>query len=225
MKKLIALFLTLAMALSLSAVLAEAPAPGPDAQIVPNFEIQLNEDVVRSGMFPETQDKVSLENGVYTLETGGYTLKFQPPFGILAFTQDMQGQLQDYLRANDGRAVAEYLINNNLSGVFLDPANMHETLLIIKETAMSRMFVDSEKDFALVLSTIQSMMIEGDEASEIQIGGRSYVRKVEHHEESSFLLYYTFNGGKWIGLQSFEAEITPEVEAFMTSIVEGFTFP
>ncbi len=225
MKKLFALFLTLALSLSLTAVLAESPTPEPDAQVVPALEIQLNEDVVRSGVFPETQDKVSLENGVYTLETGGYTLKFKPPFGMLVFTQDMQGQLQDFLRAKDGRAIAEFLINNNLSGVFLDSTNMNEALLIIKETAMSRMFVDSDKDFPLVLATVQSMLLDNDEASEIQIAGKSFIRKVEPHEEGTYLLYYTLNAGKWVGLQVYETEITPELEEFMVSIVEGFIFP
>ncbi len=225
MKKFLALLMALALTLTLTAALAETPEPGPEAQVAPPLKIELNEDVVRSGVFPETQDKVTLENGVYTLETGGYTLKFQPPFGVLAFTQDMQGQLQDYLRANDGRAIAEYLISNNMSGVFLDPATMLESVLIIKETPISRMFVDSDKDFPLVLQTVQSLLLEGDEATEAQVGGKSFIRKLEHHDEGTFLLYYTLSAGKWVGLQTFAAEITPELDAFFVSILEGFTFP
>jgi hypothetical protein len=69
------------------------------------------------------------------------------------------------------------------------------------------------------------MLLDNDEASEIQIAGKSFIRKVEPHEEGTYLLYYTLNAGKWVGLQVYETEITPELEEFMVSIVEGFIFP
>ncbi len=106
MKKFFALFLSLALFLSVTPALAQDNLQPEDLKTLrqaQEIEVNLNEDITRSA-FPATEDKVSVEDGVISLTSRGITVQIAQPFGMVFVTQDMQAQIETYLKLKDGRA-------------------------------------------------------------------------------------------------------------------------
>lgn len=228
MKKSLFLLLCLLLVLGTLSSLAEpAPDLSDSAQVIEPFApgvAQLNPQMVRS-VFPETQDKLVLgEDGVYQLTSKGVTLHIQPPFGVLFFTQDMQAQIEDYLLLNNARGMAEYLIEKDYAGMFLDPTTGMELLLLFRENSLSRLFVNSQENFPLFFMTVQDILLDNQTASQVDMNGTSYVHITEEADGGAYHLYYAVKNGIRVALQGFAEEWTPELEQYLISALEGMTF-
>lgn len=226
MKKYLSLFLCLLLALgAVGALAAENDLSDSVAVTVPVVRnlVQLGSPDVRSA-FPETPDKLVLnEDGVYQLTSKGVTLRIQPPFGVLFLTQDMQNQMKDYLLLNNARGAAETLIANDYNGFYLDPSSGNEILLLLRENALSKLFVNSQENFTEFFATVQTILGDNQTASQVDVNGTSYVYVIETASDGVYHLYYTIKNGVRVALQAYAEEWTEEMSQYLLGALEGIT--
>lgn len=229
MKKLSALFLSLALLLSLSSGLAEAPAVSPeDIQSIatgPDIGIEVIDSSSVRSAFPETQDKVHVEDGVFHLESKGISLSITIPFGMMALGQDMAAQPEVYMQLQDGRKTAQQLIDADINILFFDNAVGKEFWLMVEETKLSAFFPSSDDNFDLLMATLQKISGAQQTFSEVEINGKRFVHLAEKVEDGrDYRLLYVIQDGKQITIQLRDESITPEMEESHRIIAESIVF-
>lgn len=214
MKKFSALFLSLALFLSVTPALAQDNLQPEDLKTLrqaQEIEVNLNEDITRSA-FPATEDKVSVEDGVISLTSRGITVQIAQPFGMVFLTQDMQAQIETYLKLKDGRALAEFMINNEINGIFFDLNLDKQIWLFVDETNISKMFINSDETFDVLMQTLKNMETDDLKFSEEEINGKRFVRVDQKEGDLHYALFYFFHEGKHIIVQIRDKEpLTPEM--------------
>lgn len=226
MKKLFALFLSLALLLGAVPALTQEGELTADEVLVfsdaPPLKIDLP-DEVRSN-FPTPVDQVTVQDGIITLVTKGITLKITPPFGIAALTQDIAAQVEDYLKMNDPRGIAEFLINGDLSLLYYDFASHSQILMYTRENALSQMFQNSDETFDTLLATAQKSAREGTVFSEVTLNDKRYVRQETAMEGGVRLVVYAIKDGILVAFQLDMLAVTPELEGLLYQVVESAVF-
>lgn len=226
MKKLFALFLSLTLLLGAVPALAQEGELTADDVLVfsdaPPLKIDLP-DEARSN-FPTPVDQVTVQDGIITLVSKGLTLTITPPFGIAALTQNIAAQVEDYLKMNDPRSIAEFLINGDLSILYYDFASHSQILMYTRENALSQMFQNSDETFDTLLATAQKSAREDTVFSEVTLNDKRYVRQQTAMEGGVRLVVYAIKDGVLVGFQLDMLAVTPELEGLMYQVVESAVF-
>lgn len=226
MKKIFALFLSLALLVSAVPALAQEATPGDEDFLVesgaPPIKLELPEEV-RSG-FPTPTDQVTVQDGIFIIVSKGVTLTVTPPFGMMVLAQDITAQVDEYLKLSDPRGTAESLIAGDLSLYFYDYATQAEILGFTRETTVSKMFKDSDETFDSLLTTAQKSSKEGTEFSEVVLNNKRYIRQYTPMEGGVRLVVYAIKDSILVAFQLDVLAVTPELEQVLHQVVESTTF-
>lgn len=226
MKKLFALFLSLTLLLGALPALAQEGELTADDVLVfsdaPPLKLDLP-DEARSN-FPTPVDQVTVQDGIITLVSKGLTVTVTPPFGMVTLTQDIAAQVEDYLKMNDPRGIAEYLIKGDLSLLYYDFATQSQVLMYTRENALSQMFQNSDEIFDTLLATAQKSAREDTVFSEVTLNDKRYVRQQTAMEGGVRLVVYAIKNGVLAAFQLDMLEMTTEREELLYQVVESATF-
>lgn len=230
MRKLLTLALAMLLASNLTPALAQTAPEAPPVGITVQLPAELKEAFTgtRSSAFPETQDVVSIDGGVFTITTNGITAEIMLPFGWMGFTQDIKLQLMDYANFfNDPRGIVQYLIDSGINFIAQDPDSGGFVFVFVYRNALSELFINLQDEgmFQTAVSMYQEDSGMGFQRKEATIAGHNFIRSLEPDSEGTLLIYFTYHEGAVIGFQLslMGEEATPEEEMILAAVIEGTT--
>lgn len=202
MNRLIALLLAVVVAFGLAApALAQAlPEPG-SAGVSERLPAEVRQDFAgarSSSRFPEPFDTVVIKDGVITITSLDVTIQLQVPFGWIGLTQDIMQQMMDYAMMTDPMATLNFLIDNRISLLAVEP-----------ETNANLLAFMVADGFSAIVGNLDNEMVESVRASyegdALTIGDRNYISVVE----DGMLIFLTFYKGVRVGFEVFIAGDIP----------------
>lgn len=219
MNKLISMFLALILALGLGvpALAQELPEAGP-AGIGERFDALVRQDFQGardSTRFPAPLDTVVIKDGMFTITSLGVTIQLQVPFGWIGLTQDIMQQMVDYAMMTDPMATLNYLINNKISLLAVEPQTNANLLAFMVSDGLSAIVQNLDES---MVPSVQA--VYGGEA--LVIGDRHFISVVDNGS----LIYLTFYNGVRVTFETFMAGESPSEDEvdLLTEFVGGIEF-
>ena len=233
MKKLLLTLMALVMTLSLSGGLAQTVTLAPEElTTAPDIallqELKQSASSVRAAAFPETADKVSIKDGIYTITTRGVTITLELPFGWIGFTQDLKQQMVEYLQYfDDPRALVEALIASSINLLAIEAGSDAQLMVFSEVNGASSLFVDlADADmFEMALTMYQQSAGEGVDITGKAIGDMNFIRSLESGEGGEYVVYFTMKGGARIGFELLPhgTEVTEAEEELLVELIQAAT--
>lgn len=219
MKRLTALLLAMIVAFGLTPpALAQALPEAGSAGVGERFPVETRQDFMGargSSRFPEPFDTVIIKDGVFTITSLDVTIQMQVPFGWIGLTQDIMQQMMDYAMMADPLATLNYLIDNRISLLAVEP-----------ETSANLLAFVVADGFSAIVGDLDDEMLEGVQAAyggeALTIGDRNYISVVE----AGSLIFLTFYQGVRVGFELLMAGDAPTADEteLLTEFVGAVAF-
>lgn len=202
MKRLTALLLAMIAAFGLAAPALAEPLPeAGSAGVGERFPVEVRQDFAGargSSRFPEPFDTVIIKDGVFTITSLDVTIQLQVPFGWIGLTQDIMQQMMDYAMMTDPMGTLNYLIDNRISLLAVEPETSANLLAFMVADGLSAIVGDLDDE---MIGSVQAAY--GGEA--LTIGDRNYISVVD----AGSLIFLTFYQGVRVGFELFMAGDAP----------------